>query len=124
MWLIQSVDGPYEQFWGFLGEKSLTWTSVSAPAWKFPACPYKYAEVALESKTDREWKKFEAQNRKSLDVLEQNVSSNMNIETASGDLSEVRSTVEKISIVLENTCVVMNRMLGETWTLKGSESNE
>lgn len=80
--------------------------------------------MALESKTDREWKKFEAQNRKSLDVPEQNVSSNMNIETASGDLSEVRSIVEKVSIVLENTCVVMNRMLGEMWTLKGSESNE
>lgn len=61
---------------------------------------------------------------KNLDVLEQNVSSNMNIETISGDLSEMKSIVEKVFVVLKNTCVVMNRMLGEMWTLKGSESNE
>ena len=81
-------------------------------------------EVALESKNDREWKKFETQGRESLDVLEQNVSSNVNIETAFGKLSEVRSIVEKVSVVLENTCAVMNGMLGEMWTLEGSGSNE
>ena len=47
-----------------------------------PALP-KYTEVALELKKDKEWKRFKAYDRKSVDVLEQKVST-MNIKSVSG----------------------------------------
>lgn len=66
----------------------------------------------------KDWKNFEAHDRKSIDCLEQTVGRNMNIKGTAVRAQNKGNMEEKVCIILENTYIVINRMLVEIGMLK------
>lgn len=67
---------------------------------------------------ERCWKSFEVHDRKSLHFLDGAIGRHMDIKRKSGKCSEKKQRViQKISVILENTSNIKNRMLLEKWML-------
>lgn len=60
---------------------------------------------------DRGWKNLGALHRKSLDCLEEMGGRNMNVKSNSGEGSEGSEGHGRETIILENTYIIMNKML-------------
>lgn len=73
---------------------------------------FKNVEIALELDNEKGCKNFDVHERKSPDCTEEMVR-NTDIKGTFGEGSEVKTTVERASVVLQNTCSIMNRMLIE-----------